>query len=527
MKNIILCADGTGNQGGYTPDSNVFKLYNAIDLNTRDPEQICFYDNGVGTQSNKYVRGLSGALGFWYKRNVRDVYEYLARHYDPDDNVYLFGFSRGAAEIRAVNGFIDACGLIDGRGKGDKQLKDEVKKAMKVYARPHKREALLGDVKIHAAPPAIAFIGVWDTVSALGFPERTDIAGIGLRILSWLLKQFGKLANLLIPHKFYNYKLTPNVTKARHALSLDDERTSFWPLVWDEDTDESKPVDVQQVWFAGMHSNVGGGYRRSGLSNAAYLWMLENIRGLVFKKDTLRDAEDDANVNGRIYDSRLGFAIYYRYHPREISKLCKEANTEVKVHESVLRRLRFRTANYAPKLLPESFTVIDNEGITTASPPVHSEHWALFNKGIKRWIAFRKWLYGMLLELTLGVLIISTYLWSTAKGPLDVKADTNDVADVLYYITPEFFEQLIYITVVRDPEWILGAAIVFSLFIAVRMIALRKTTRYAERLRKLIIRSPLAHPDYPASASPDGATALNVDQAESPPTIDAPQEEKL
>jgi len=107
------------------------------------------------------------------------------------------------------------------------------------------------------------------------------------------------------------------------------------------------------------------------------------------------------------------------------------------------------------------------------------------------------------LELTLGVLIISTYLWSTAKGPLDVKADTNDVADVLYYITPELFEQLIYIAVVRDPEWILGAAIVLSLFIAVRMIALRKTTRYAERLRKLIIRSPLAHPDYPASASPD------------------------
>ncbi len=524
MKNIVLCADGTGNQGGYTPDSNVFKIYNAIDLHHPDVDQISFYDNGVGTQSNKYVRGLSGALGFGFKRNVCDVYEYLARHYDPDDNIYMFGFSRGAAEIRAVNGFIDACGLVDGRGKGDKQLKSEVKKAMEAYAKPRKRVALLSDIDIHPIPPRIAFIGVWDTVSALGFPERTDMAGLGLKVLSWVLKQVGTLTDKLFPHKFYNYALTRNVVKARHALALDDERTSFWPLVWRENTSESQAVDVEQVWFAGMHSNVGGGYPRAGLSNVAYIWMLENIQGLTFKEGAQQSATADANENGRIYDSRLGFGIYYRYHPREISSLCEEANTEVKVHESVLRRLRLRTANYAPIFLPKKFKVVDNAGDSISSPPVHSEHWQLFHKRITSWISFRKWLYGILLELTLVVAGVSYYFWSRNEQTDLTAATSNDVADVLYYFTPKFFDQLIHRTIVVDQEWSIGALIVFSIFIALRMWAFRKTTRYAERLRKLIIRSPEGHPDYPISGSPGDSTTPSDTESE-PPQKETTQEE--
>ncbi|NQY66295.1 MAG: DUF2235 domain-containing protein, partial [Flavobacteriales bacterium] len=110
-KNIILCADGTGNEGGYTPDSNVYKMYNAIDIHNAAKEQITFYDNGVGTQKNKYIRSLSGALGFGFETNVKDLYEFLARRYDAGDGIFMFGFSRGAATIRAFNGFIDNVGL--------------------------------------------------------------------------------------------------------------------------------------------------------------------------------------------------------------------------------------------------------------------------------------------------------------------------------------------------------------------------------------------------------------------------------
>ena len=111
-KNIILCADGTGNKGGYTPDSNVYKIYNGIDIHDDGNKQIIFYDNGVGTAKNKYWRAASGAFGFGFGHNVRDLYEFLVKNYDPDDRVYLFGFSRGAATVRAFSGFVAACGLI-------------------------------------------------------------------------------------------------------------------------------------------------------------------------------------------------------------------------------------------------------------------------------------------------------------------------------------------------------------------------------------------------------------------------------
>ena len=132
-KNIILCADGTGNKGGYTPSSNVYRIYNAININ--DNPQIRFYDNGVGTEKNKYYRGLAGAFGLGFKSNVIDLYVYLSKNYKPGDQVYLFGFSRGAATVRAFTGFIATCGLIDGRNLDKYELKNRVNDAFDAYKR--------------------------------------------------------------------------------------------------------------------------------------------------------------------------------------------------------------------------------------------------------------------------------------------------------------------------------------------------------------------------------------------------------
>lgn len=499
-KNIILCADGTGNKGGSTPDSNVYKIFNAIDLHNTDIKQIAFYDNGVGTQTNKFVRGLSSAFGFGFQTNVCDLYEYLARNYNPDDKIYMFGFSRGAATIRAFNGFIDACGLIDGRGKSNKDLKDEVKKVMEAYNKPELLKTF-PNIKFHSKKPGIAFIGVWDTVSALGFPERTSRHGFFLRILSIAFEFLGTISDKFFPHKFYNYELTPNVEKAFQALSIDDERTSFWPKVWQEESEEAKEVkQVEQVWFAGMHSNIGGGYERAGLANVSFAWMLDKVEGIKFKDKFLDLAKADANVNGRMYDSRHGFGAYYRYHPREISTLCKEAGATVKIHESVIRRLELRTANYAPTSLPEKFEVVDNQGKSNPGPDVHGDHWKLFRKGINSYIGLRKWLYGISLELTLGVVGIAGYFWiypptsvSEAKIPTGLK---KHVADILEYFSPEYFDELINVAVIRHPLYAIAAIIILIGYLIIRNYARKRTTYYAECLRKLFIISPKGHPDY-------------------------------
>ena len=111
-KNIILCSDGTGNKGGHGADTNVFRLFNAIGIHDVSPPQITFYDDGVGTSKNKYLRAISGAFGFGFEDNVVDLYEFLSRNYKSkdDDKIYLFGFSRGAATVRAFAGMVQEWG---------------------------------------------------------------------------------------------------------------------------------------------------------------------------------------------------------------------------------------------------------------------------------------------------------------------------------------------------------------------------------------------------------------------------------
>ena len=114
-KNIVLCSDGTGNKGGSGPDTNVFKIYNAVRINdipADDRMQIVFYDNGVGTSKLSFLKALGGGLGLGFRHNVRDLYEFLGRNYADGDHVYIFGFSRGAATVRAFAGMLECCGLV-------------------------------------------------------------------------------------------------------------------------------------------------------------------------------------------------------------------------------------------------------------------------------------------------------------------------------------------------------------------------------------------------------------------------------
>jgi len=540
-KNIVLCADGTGNKGGYTPSSNVYKIYNAVKINKDDKNgkdykpQIRFYDNGVGTEKNKYLRGLAGAFGLGFGANVRDLYEYLAKNYDPgneDDNknnrspdqVYLFGFSRGAATVRAFAGFIDTCGLIDGRSLEKHELKTCVKEAFKEYKRLRSKKLqanqttflleqkeFINKYKSHGIIP-IKFVGVWDTVSSLGFPQKWDKTGLGIFVLNLMCMGIDRITDWLLPHNFYNYNLTSKVENAYQALAIDDARTSFWPKVWIE---KGYPGHVEQVWFAGMHSNVGGGYSRTGMATVTLEWMMKKAKAqdLVFNADAIRNAHENADVHGRMYNSREGLAIYYRYHPREIEKVCNDRRNEyklddkIKIHESVIDRMRRKTANYAPGLLPIDFEVVDNEGkVKEKTCETDREDREKLKRKIKWWILLRKWLYGIFLESTLAIVF---FVWWWRNTPLDylkiqcvsdcaekfteTASSTGQcmefVADVLTYILPDFANGAITKAVLQNPWYFWGAVLLIICYGLLRWYLKSKTDNYCEKMRKKVLAS--------------------------------------
>lgn len=496
-KNIILCADGTGNMGGYTPSSNVFKIYNEIDIHN-SKKQLKFYDNGIGTETNKYVRAAAGALGFGFKTNVRDLYLFLARNYGEKDEekdeekdkekdqVYFFGFSRGAATVRACSGFINACGLVNGKKMEEDELQDAVDEALDAYVRI-KRDPSLADkcknnTKSHGVIP-IQFIGVWDTVSSLGFPQNWFITSLGMCVLNALFKGLDRISDVIFKHRFYNYELTPKVEYACQALAIDDERTSFWPMVWNE-KNHSKPVE--QVWFAGMHSNVGGGYPRTGMANVALEWMMIRAQknGLIFKDTSLKNVHNDAHPHGRMFNSRDGFAIYYRYNPRDIEKLCKDRlDGSIKIHESVIERMKYKTANYAPGNLPMNYEVVANDGTVknTITGKYEKERKASIEK-IKKWVFLRKWLWGMFFESTIAVAVFAL-IWKNESLPKD-DGKLKTIVIKLGSVIPDFLNGAISVAVVQHPEYFCGAVCALIGFWGLRNYFRHKTVKASEKLRE-------------------------------------------
>jgi hypothetical protein len=362
-KNIIICSDGTGNSDIKGRGTNVFKLFESTDLNGHrtDPTltpQVAIYDDGVGTENFRPLKIFTGATGFGLSRNVKQLYKELVRIYDPGDRIFLFGFSRGAFTVRTLTDFVCKCGILDVKklSSADK-LEWAVRKAYKAYRLCYRTELVklfLGDREeariIHEfrtqyclpSDPSIAFVGVWDTVDAVGLPFH-----------------LGDFINLVLYRfKFPDYHLSPLVERACHALSVDDERHSFHPLLWKEDENDSKRIE--QVWFAGAHSNVGGGYPKQGMSLVALDWMLHKAcaAGLRLLEADWTLYRGHANVDDKLYDPRAGLGIFYRWKPRDISTLCKHNNVKPAIHLSVIERIAHGTEDYAPGNLPPEVKVV-------------------------------------------------------------------------------------------------------------------------------------------------------------------------
>lgn len=374
-KNIIICADGTGNTTIKGRGTNVFKLYEAVDQNghrfdSTAVQQVAIYHDGVGTESLKWLRIFGGVFGWGLSRNVKQLYGELARVYDPDDRIFLFGFSRGAFTVRTLAGLLASCGVLDpkryptnyGFWKAVRQAyRHYRRKYQTVFSRLIRGKVVIDDeflrkeysVGIDAfADPnrkLIEFIGVWDTVDAVGSPF-----GIADVINSTIYR-----------FKFPNRTLSSEVEHACHALALDEPRHSFKPVLWKEQAGDERRLE--QVWFAGSHSNVGGGYPRQGMSLVALDWMMRKAEahGLRFLPQQRVMYRDGTDVDDKFYEPRAGLGMFYRWKPRNVADLCRKSNVAPKVHRTVFQRIARNTEGYAPGSVPP-----DSEVVTSSSPEI-------------------------------------------------------------------------------------------------------------------------------------------------------------
>jgi len=333
------------------------------------------YHDGVGTESTKWLALLAGATGWGLSRNVKQLYGELARVYAPGDKIFLFGFSRGAFTVRTLAGLIHACGVLDlSKYPTNHDFNRAVRDAYNEYRQlynswltslfhetrkltPERVGALRRRFSVRVPEfddpngRPIAFMGVWDTVDAVGLPIRA-----------------AEFVNRVIyAFKFPDRTLNLSVAYACHAVALDEERESFAPVLWNERKTE-QPERIEQVWFSGVHSNVGGGYPRQGMSLVALDWITSKAEqhGLRFVPAERLMYRYHADVDDKMYDSRAGVGVFYRWQPRDVQRLCDDNGVVPKVHRSVFERIARNTEGYAPGSLPADPVVVS----TTGSPAV-------------------------------------------------------------------------------------------------------------------------------------------------------------
>lgn len=317
MKRIVICADGTWNrpEKDLSKDfpTNVLKLARAISPLGADktPQQV-FYDWGVGSYYNTVV---GGATGKGLHKNIMDDYRYIVQNYSPGDEIYLFGFSRGSYTIRSLCGLIYNCGIVKRPDAAlIQQAFSHYKKSGDAYS-PKGSASVAFRRKHSHRSRQIQFVGVWDTVGAMGIP----ISFLGL---------FDD------QDEFYDTKIGPNISIARHALAIDEHRSDFEPTIWNP----QKNMDLLQVWFSGAHANIGGSYKPdqdgSLLSDYPLDWMLREATKAGLKIESYLKTRIKKNPLATLHNSRRSF---YRVK-KKFYRPIKQENSPVLIHQSVKLR---------------------------------------------------------------------------------------------------------------------------------------------------------------------------------------------
>jgi uncharacterized protein (DUF2235 family) len=302
------------------PTNVLFTAESVLPYTKDGTAQVIYYDEGVGTGDTDKFRG--GLFGEGLVKNLSDAYRFLIFNHTPGDEIYIFGFSRGAFTARSFAGLIGTCGILQrpAAGRANEAVElykrredtEDFKRRLLEFRRdvaPHVsvsdaedewRAANIPDYQLGQSPRLkITYMGVWDTVGALGVPAYI-----------WNADGFNK------EHQFHDLSLSPMVESARHAVAIDERKADFAPTLWDNldqlnaergknPSDEDAPY--QQKWFPGVHGGVGGGGPRRGLSDQALEWIW-----------------DGAGNAGLVLDSAKGSRIY-ELHPSHLEWL---ENTE-------------------------------------------------------------------------------------------------------------------------------------------------------------------------------------------------------
>jgi uncharacterized protein (DUF2235 family) len=513
MKNIVLLSDGTGNSAAKLFKTNVWRLYLALDL-TDETRQIAYYDDGVGTSSFRPLALLGGAFGWGLKRNVIDLYAFLCRNYKPGDRIYCFGFSRGAFTIRILIGLVNSQGLV--QAHTEEKLQEEAIKAFERYRsigkhwrrKVHKARRSLARIrskdepaKIPAQPapgaPDIAFVGLWDTVAAYGLP----------------LEELTQALSFVFPLAVPDRNPCPIMKRACHALALDDERKTFHPVLWNEkdcaqDAARIGDETLTQVWFAGVHSDVGGGYAEEQLSLESLDWIIAEAakQKLKFDPEACRRIKVAMNVNGMLHDSRQGTGQAYRYLPRDVYKLVndtRDPDDEVrierpKIHESVFRRIANSDESYAPIVLPARYAIVDAAGNIRDLPAARPAGTAAFfgetadeararvarQKAVWDLVASRRRVYFF---SAVVALLFAAFPWLVAYAAPECSGPACWPGKVIRWVggwLPDFFERwfaayashpIEFAVLALALYWLLGRSALLRVRIADRMHAIWMT----------------------------------------------------
>lgn len=326
MKKIILCCDGTWNRAdqesnGTPSPTNVIKIaYRLKKYAKGSVPQLIYYDQGVGT-GNRVDRFIGGATGAGLEGNIHDAYIFLLANYEAGDELYIFGFSRGAFTARSIGGMIRKCGILKRTSVEQYRVAAQLYRDGTVHPGDPKAADFRAKHSITGANEVpIQMIGVWDTVGALGIPLR------GIRALD--RDEF----------EFHDTELSGTVKYAYHALAIDERRAPFEPTLWAFKPKEGQ--HVEQRWFAGVHSDIGGGYAETNLSDIALEWMMKSAEtaGLEFDDEVRKTHPTKANPTGVLHESMSGIYRLQRPLVRPIGLTKGVADASQSVDESAVKR---------------------------------------------------------------------------------------------------------------------------------------------------------------------------------------------
>ena len=355
MKRLVICADGTWNQrdqvdpeAGRARPTNVTKVARAILPRGNDQvDQLVFYHDGVGT-GDPFDRWTGGAFGRGMEEHIRVLYRFLVYNYVPGDEIYLFGFSRGAFTVRSLAGFMNLVGLLE---KDDDYYVPEIYGCYEQNYRPGSEQWTHANRHIQGTRecPTITFLGVWDTVGALGAP--------GL---------LGKLFNRK-KYKYHEVGLSSRIAHAYHALAIDERRKPFAPDMW------TRPIGwsgtLEQAWFPGVHSNIGGGYSLDGLANEALHWMVEKAECYGLQFDSAYLTHFTPCFNSTLNDSMT--LMYRAMGPYSRPLGTHPADGEA-IHQAAIDRRGFADCHYdAPNLtagIQQPLPVVSTTRIARGQP---------------------------------------------------------------------------------------------------------------------------------------------------------------